>query len=178
MEFSRPEYWSRSPFSSPGHLPNPGIESRSPALQVDSLPEKPSKVIAMIWMFTSLSVVVSRSGPGTIPVVQWLRIYISNAEDAHLIAGWRTKISYATSLQFSHSVVSDSLKTNRLQHARPPCPSPIPRVYLNSCPLSRWCHPTISFSVVPFSSHLQSFPASGSFQKSHFFTSGGQGTGV
>ena len=149
MEFSRPEYWSRSPFSSPGHLPNPGIESRSPALQVDSLPEKPSKVIAMIWMFTSLSVVVSRSGPGTIPVVQWLRIFISNAEDAHLIAGWRTKISYATSLQFSHSVVSDSLKTHRLQHARPPCPSPIPRVYPNSCPLSWWCHPIILSSIAP-----------------------------
>ena len=64
------------------------------------------------------------------------------------------------------------------QQARPPCPSPTPRVYLNSCPLSRWCHPTISSSVVSFSSRLQSFPASGSFQMSQLFTSGGQSIGV
>ena len=61
-----------------------------------------------------------------------------------------------------------------LQHARPPYPSPTPRVYSNSCPLSQWCHPPISISVIPFSSHLQSFPASGSFQMSLFFASGGQ----
>ena len=65
-----------------------------------------------------------------------------------------------------------------LQHARPPCPSPTPRVYSNSCPLSPWCHPAISSSVIPFSSCLQSFPASGSFQISQFFTSGGQSIGV
>ena len=68
--------------------------------------------------------------------------------------------------------------TNGLQHARPPCPSPTPRVYSNSCSLSRWCHPVISFSVVPFSSRLQSFPASGSFPMSQFFPSGGQSIGV
>ena len=82
------------------------------------------------------------------------------------------------SVQFNHSVVSDSLWSHGLQHARPPCPSPTPRVYPNSCPLSRWCHPTVSSSVIPFSSHLQSFPASGSFPVSQFFTSGGQSTGV
>ena len=65
-----------------------------------------------------------------------------------------------------------------LQHARPPCPLPTPGVYSNSCPFSRWCHPTISSSVIPFSSCLQSFPASGSFQMSQFFTSGGQSIGV
>ena len=65
-----------------------------------------------------------------------------------------------------------------LQHARPPCPSPTPGVYSNSCPLSRWCHPTISSSVIPFSCGLQSFPASGSFQMSQLCTSGGQSTGV
>ena len=65
-----------------------------------------------------------------------------------------------------------------LQHARPPCPSPTPRVYSYSCPLSCWCHPTISSSVVPYSFHLQSFPASGSFQMSQFFALGGQSTGV
>ena len=81
-------------------------------------------------------------------------------------------------VQCSHSVVSDSLRPHGLQHARPPCPSPTPRVYPNSCPLSRWCHPTISSSVVPFSSRLQSFPALGSFPVSQFFASGGQSIGV
>ena len=79
---------------------------------------------------------------------------------------------------FSHYVVSESLQPHGLQHARPPCPSPTPGVYSNSCPLTRWCHPTISSSVVPFSSCLQSFPASGSFQMSQFFASGGQSIGV
>ena len=73
---------------------------------------------------------------------------------------------------------SDSLRPHGLQHARTPCPSPTPRVYLNSCPLSQWCHPTISFSVILFSSRLQSFPASGSFPMSQFFASSGQSIGV
>ena len=79
-----------------------------------------------------------------------------------------------TSVQFSSSVVSNSLWPHGLQHTRSPCPSSTPGVYPDSCPLSRWCHPTISSFVVPFSSHLQSFPASGSFQMSQFFASGGQ----
>ena len=79
------------------------------------------------------------------------------------------------SLPFSCSVVSESLRPYGLQHTRPPCPSPSPEVYSNSCPLSQWCHPTISSSVVPFSSCLQSFPASGSFPMSQCFTSGGIG---
>ena len=78
------------------------------------------------------------------------------------------------SAQFSRSVLSDSLRPHGLQHARPPCPSPTPRVYSDSCPLSWWYRPTISSSVVPFSSCLWSFPASGSFQMSQFFASGGQ----
>ena len=82
------------------------------------------------------------------------------------------------SVQLSCSVVSDSLWPHGLQHARLPCPSLTLGVYPNSCPLSRWCHPTISSSVVPFSSHLQSFPALGSFQMSQFFASGGQSIGV
>ena len=77
------------------------------------------------------------------------------------------------SVQFSRSVASDSLQPHGLQHARPPCPS-TPRVHPNPCPSSQWCHSTISSSVVPFSSCLQSFPASGSFQMSQFFISGGQ----
>ena len=81
-------------------------------------------------------------------------------------------------VQFSCSVMSDPLWPHRLQHTRPPCSSPTPGVNSNSCPLSRWCHPTISSSVIPFSSRLQSFPASGSCQMSQFFTSGGQSTGV
>ena len=81
-------------------------------------------------------------------------------------------------IKFSHSVLSNSLRTQRLHHARPPCPSPTSKVYSNSCPLSGWCHPTILSSVVPVSSCLQSFPASGSFHMSQFFASGGQSTGV
>ena len=79
---------------------------------------------------------------------------------------------------FSRSVVSDSLQPHGLRHARLPCPAPTPGVYLNSCPSSQWCHPTISSSVVPFSSCLQSCPASGSFPMSQFFASGGQSIGV
>ena len=79
-------------------------------------------------------------------------------------------------LLFSHSVVSNSLWLHALQHARLPCPSPSPGARSNSCPLSWWYHPTISFSVIPFSSCLQSFPASGSFPMSQFFASGGQRT--
>ena len=80
-------------------------------------------------------------------------------------------------VQFSRSVVSNSLWPHRLQHTRPPCPSPTPRVNTNSCPLNWWCHPTISSSFILFSC-LQSFPASGSFQMSHLFVSGDQSTGV
>ena len=82
------------------------------------------------------------------------------------------------SVQFSHSVVADSLRPHGLQHARPPCPSPTPKVYSNSCPLSQWCHPTISSSVVPFSFCLQSFPESGSFLTSWLFESGSQSIGA
>ena len=81
-------------------------------------------------------------------------------------------------VHFSCSVVSDSLRSHRLQYARLPCPSPTPRAYSNSCPLSQWCHPTISSSFIPFSFHLQSFPVSGSFPKSQFFTPYGQSIGI
>ena len=82
------------------------------------------------------------------------------------------------SVQFSHSVVSNTLGPHELQHTRPPCPLPSPGVYPNPCPLSRWCHPAISSSIVPFSSCPQPFPASGSFSMSQLFTWGGQSTGV
>ena len=87
----------------------------------------------------------------------------------------------SSGIKMSFSAVSQSCPTLRphgLQHSRPPCPSPTPGACSDSCPLRRWCHPTISSSVVPFSSHLQSFPASGSFPTSQFFASGGQRIGV
>ena len=83
-----------------------------------------------------------------------------------------------SSVQFSRSVLSDSLWPHESQHARPSCPSPTPGVYSNPCPLSWWCHPTISSSVIPFSSCPQSLPASGSFPVSQLFAWGGQSTGV
>ena len=78
------------------------------------------------------------------------------------------------SVQFSHSVKSDSLRPHEPQHARPPCPSPSPGVHADSRPLCRWCHPAISSSVIPFSSRIQFYPASGTFQRRQFFASGGQ----
>ena len=87
-------------------------------------------------------------------------------------------VKYEDSIQFSCSVVSDSLLHHELQHTRPPCPSPTPGVYSNSCPSSRWCHPAISSSVIPFSSWPQSLPASGSFPMSQLFALGGQSVGV
>ena len=86
----------------------------------------------------------------------------------------RTKTSRSSVQLFSYSFMFDSLWPHELQHARPPCPSPNPGVHPNLCPLSLWCHPTISSSVIPFSSCPQSFPASGSFQMSQLFSSGGQ----
>jgi len=96
----------------------------------------------------------------------------------HIIVNCRrSKTKRRSSVQFSRSVVSDSLRPHGLQHAKPLCPSPTPRVYSNSRPSSRWCHPTISSSVVPSSSCPQSFPASASFL-SQFFSSGSQSIGV
>ena len=132
MEVSRQEYWSGLPFSSPGDLPNQGIELASP-------------------MTPALASGFFTAEPPGKPI---------------------------SSVQFSHSVVSDSLWPHESQHTRPPCPSPTPGVYSNSCPASRWCHPAISSSVIPSSSCLQSFPASWSFPMSQFFASDGQSIGV
>ena len=98
-------------------------------------------------------------------------IYICS--DLHMV--WKKmERSQVPRVQFSHSVMLNYLWSHGLQHARPPCPSPTPRALSDSCPSRQWCHPTISSSVIPFSSRLQSFPASGSFLVSQFFTSGGQ----
>ena len=103
-----------------------------------------------------------------------VQIYTNLGDEGKYKAGRLIKYS----VQFSHSVMSDSLRPHGLQHARLPCPSPTLRACLNSCPLSQRCPPTTSSSAIPFSSCLQSFPASGSFLMSQFFESGGQSIGV
>ena len=110
----------------------------------------------------------------TIPKHKFFGILPSLLSSSHIC----TWLLERPSVQFTHSVLSDSLRPHGLQHTRPPCPSTTPRVYPNSCPLSWWCHPTILSSVVLFSSCSQSFPASGSFQMSQLFASGGHRTGV
>ena len=124
------------------------------------------------WVFQS-----ENQGDGEI---KWLGVALSGEretemelEDLHAFA-----LSCFSSVQFSCWVVSDFLGPHEPQHSRPPCPSPTPGVYPNPCPLTWWCHPTISSSVVPFSSCPQSFPASRSFQMSQFFTSDGQSIGI
>ena len=98
---------------------------------------------------------------------------VPSSEYTHRKAELRSTRKFVSrGFQFSYSVMSNSLQPCGLQHARLPCPSPIPRAYSNSCPSNWWCHPTISSSIIPFSSCLQSFPASGSFQMSQFFASG------
>ena len=104
--------------------------------------------------------------------VWWQKVYVNFV----LFTQFSVSNNALSSGQFSHSVVSDSLRPNELQHARPPCPSPTPGVHPNSCPSSWWCHPAISSSV--FSSCLQSLPASESFPMSQLFTWGGQSIGV
>ena len=105
-----------------------------------------------------------------------------SSEEKTGVGGWREvqegRDICISSVQFSHSVVSDSLRPHESQHARPPCPSPTPGVYSNSCPLSQWCHAAISSSVVLFSSCPQYLQASGSFPMSQLFAWGGQSTGV
>ena len=97
---------------------------------------------------------------------------------SNILLFWNTCTVCISSVQFSRSIMSDSLQPHGMQHARLSCPSSTSGTCSNSCPLSRWYHPTISSSVFPFSSHLHSFPASGSFPMSQFFTSGGQSIGV
>ena len=107
---------------------------------------------------------------------------LPGTQETYSISGWGKSPGEGNGSPFHgksfSSVVSDSLQPHGLLHARPPCPSPTPGACSNSCPSSQWCHPTISSSVVPFSSCLQSFPAPGSFPVSQFFTSGGQSIGA
>ena len=108
----------------------------------------------------------------------WLVMEVKSDAVKNNIATGTWNVRYIGSVQFSRSVVSDSLWPHELQHARPPYPSPIPEVYLNSCPCNRWCHPTISSSVSPFSFCSQTFPASVSLPMSQLFASGGKSIGV
>ena len=110
--------------------------------------------------------------------VPHVEVWMDIQGSAGVWGGTQWEIEIKHMLLFSCSVVSDSLWPHGLQHARLPCPSPSPRACSNSCPLSRWCHPNISSSVVLFFSCLQSFPASGSFPTSRLFTSGGQSIGA
>ena len=157
MGFSRQEYWSGLLYPSPGNHPIPGIEPRSPELQADSSPTELRGKPKVSYSFLPQSECEYPKSRKDIPISPVRSVHFSSV---------------------SRSVMSDSLRPHELQQARPPCPSPTPRVHPNSCPLSRWCHPAISSSVVPFSSCPQFLPASGSFPMSQFFASGGQSIGV
>ena len=127
--------------------------------------------IPLFLLFWNPHLLISLVRPGNNPPVSMTQFFYN------LGAKGQDK-SISQSVQFSHSVMSDSLWTRGRKHASLPCPSPTSGACSNSCPSSRWCHPTISASVIPFSFCLQSFPASGSFQMSQFFASGGQIIGV
>ena len=163
------EVWSyRTLWAGPGH---PSVHT--------SLLKLPVTCSSWLWnhcsgpefSFTDIAVFPGNSVVKSLP---------ANARDMGLIpgSGRSPGIGNGSSVQFSDSVMSNSFWPHGLQHARPPCPSPSPGVYSNPCPLSQWCHPTISSSVIPFSSCPQFFPASGSFQMSQLFASGGLSIGV
>ena len=189
MGFTRLEYWSGLPCPSPRNPPDPGIQPASlisPALAggfftttatweaLDGIETSniwPPFKCHILWgshisvhfyiFFPPVNLSFITEGFSPPNWKDWAENYFSSLTN-------HTLVSEFSSVQFSRSVVSDSLQPHGLQYARLPCPSPTPGVYSNSRPLSRWCHPTISSSVVPFSSCLQSFPASVSFQMSQF----------
>ena len=126
-------------------------------------------VFIFLWLISLFSITASKS----YMLLQMAKFY-SFTDLISLTTFYPNWVAFLWSVQFSRSVMSYSLQTRGLQHTRPPCPSLTPGVYSNSCPLSRWCHPTISSFVVPFSSCPQSFPASLFLPMSQLFTSGGQ----
>ena len=177
------------------NIPNAGIRARTPALQADSLPAEPqgkprprgvSDKTTPLCVFTLPSSSYLPSSPSCsfllfsilffflpLPANRRNKTYHQMTEKRH-----QSVSSVAPKKTKQQIVVSDSLWSHGLQHTRLPCPSPTPWAFSNLCPSSQWCYPIISSSVVPFSSHLQSFPASGSFPMNRFFTSGGQSIGV
>ena len=175
MGFSRQEHWSGLPCPPPGDLPNPGIEPTSLrllhgrqilyCLNHQGSPSLHTNIKLFLyplycWQIDSLCRYF----------IRFLLIFFFFFFWIELLQWW--------GYLFSCSAVSDSLWVHGLQHSRLPCPSLTPRACSNSCLSSRWCHPIISSSVVPFCSCSQSFPASGSFQMSQFFALGGQSIGV
>ena len=143
-------------------------------------------VLHIRWpKYWSFSFSIIPSNEGLIPMKSFQyniinKLYFNNIFKIYVYFNW-SLLSYChqfSSVKFSHSVVSDPLRPHESQQARPPCPSQTPGIHSNSCPLTRWCHPAISSSVIPFSFCLQSFPASLSFQMSQLFAWGGQSTGV
>ena len=137
----------------------------------------PSNKIQVICLTVSFLIPLNHGLSMTLVIMLWVPSWEAEGGQA---STWAKSMQtrQLSSIQFSRSVMSNPLWPHGLQHARLPCPSPTPGAYSNSCPLNRWCHPTISSSVVPLSSCLQSFPASGSFSVSQLFASGGQNIGA
>ena len=184
MEFFRQEYWSVLLFLTPGYLPNPGTDPMfllSPVLAgrffTTSAPLRRINLLKndlhLVALFQYLKWIVFKSLCSLHSVLYLFKIFAIG-----FILNGQNHSPCISSVQFSCSVVSDSLRPHESQHARPPCPSPTPGVHSDSRPSSQWCHPAISSSVVPFSSCLQSLPASESFPMSQLFSWGGQSTEV
>ena len=178
MEFSRQTCWSGLPFPSPGNFPKPGIEPGSPALQADSLlsepPGKPKVTSIYNYAYNNIYLLLN------IKYYKYNNIYLLiifiyniNVLYAYILNVYVLYIHFKFIYQFSSVAQSCPTLCNPMNCSTPGLP-----VHPNPCPLSRWYHPAISSSVVPFSSCPQSFPASGSFQMSQLFTSGGQSIGV
>ena len=166
LEFSRQEYWNRFSFPSPGDLTNHGIKPKSPVSPAlantfftSVPPGKPSKTMKKVKMK------ITQSCP-----TFWNSTDCGGSLVHRILQATILKRVAISSVQFSRSVVSDSLRPHELQHTRPPCPSPTPGVHSDSRPSSQRCHSAISSSVVPFSSCPQSLPASESFPMSQLFT--------
>ena len=169
MGFFRQGYWSRLPFPPPGDLFWPRDWTRVFCVSCLAGRFFTAEPLGKPYRDLAREIRQEKEMKG----IQRVK------EEVQLFQSIDDRILYISlSVQFSRSVVSNSLQPHEPQHARPPCSSPTPGIYSNSCPLSQWCHPTISFSVIPFSSHFQSFPASGSFQMSQLFESGCQSIGV
>ena len=172
MGFPRQEYWCGLPFPSPGDLPNPGTQHSSPTWTGASFIHWATREACFLQRLTEIFVIQSPAGAITLRgLIYHMSIVYGEEELSNLCKSiWSVKYDYFiiiriinfvnhiqfSSVHFSHSVVADPLRPHESQHARPPCLSPTLGVYSNSCPSSRWCHPAISSSVIPFSITLDS----------------------